>query len=304
MRQVHGCQTAAAVLSEEDDMARSADFTAYLRRLGVASEPPSADALARLHRAHVERIPYETFWIHLREGWGIGADESVRHIAHESRGGYCFQLNGAFAALLTHLGYQVTRHVAGVHNGTGPDEAALKNHAALIVRGCASEANPEGAWYVDTGLGDALHEPLPLRDGVFAQGPTRFGLAAVRNGVGDWHFTHDQAGSFAGVSIVAAPTQMGTFRKRHVYNSTSAQSSFARTVTAQRRDASGAAVLRGCVFSAKDTSITCASRAEWLDLLADEFGLRLSSPAPMISRLWTDVRRTHDEWLASAQLSA
>ena len=42
----------------------------YLNRLGVEAERPSAEALARLHRAHVERVPYETFWIHLAQGGG------------------------------------------------------------------------------------------------------------------------------------------------------------------------------------------------------------------------------------------
>ena len=80
-------------------------LTAYLRRLGVDAEPPSADALSRLHRAHVERIPYETFWIHLRQGWGIDPAESTDRLAHTRRGGYCYQLNGAFGTLLTALGY-------------------------------------------------------------------------------------------------------------------------------------------------------------------------------------------------------
>ena len=46
--------------------------TAYLRRLGLEAEPPSVDALQRLHRAQVERVPYETMWIHAGEPWGIG----------------------------------------------------------------------------------------------------------------------------------------------------------------------------------------------------------------------------------------
>ena len=158
------------------------DATAYLDRLGVSAEPPSADALARLHRAHVERIPYETFWIHLREGWGIGAAESARRFARTRRGGYCFQQNGALAALLEHLGYRVTRHVAGVHCAATPTTADLGNHVALIVDGCPSEAAPDGRWYVDTGLGDALHEPLPLQPGIRRQGPSRFGLANGRPG--------------------------------------------------------------------------------------------------------------------------
>lgn len=34
---------------------------AYLARLGLEHEPPSVDALFRLHKAHVERVPYEDF---------------------------------------------------------------------------------------------------------------------------------------------------------------------------------------------------------------------------------------------------
>ena len=43
----------------------------YLARLGLEPEPPSLDALQRLHRAQVERVPYETMWIHAGESWGI-----------------------------------------------------------------------------------------------------------------------------------------------------------------------------------------------------------------------------------------
>ena len=48
---------------------------AYLHRLGLDAEPPSVAALARLHRRHVERVPYETLWIHGGEGMGT----ALRH---------------------------------------------------------------------------------------------------------------------------------------------------------------------------------------------------------------------------------
>ena len=44
---------------------------AYLRRLALEAEPPSTDALVRLHRSHTERVPYETMWIQGDERWGI-----------------------------------------------------------------------------------------------------------------------------------------------------------------------------------------------------------------------------------------
>ena len=40
---------------------------AYLARLGLDREPPSVEAMFRLHEAHAERIPYETLWIQLGE---------------------------------------------------------------------------------------------------------------------------------------------------------------------------------------------------------------------------------------------
>ncbi len=77
---------------------------AYPVRLALDAEPPSVEALARLHRRHAERVPYETLWIHGEERWGIDAHEAAARIAFNQRGGYCYHLNGAFAALLHTLG--------------------------------------------------------------------------------------------------------------------------------------------------------------------------------------------------------
>ena len=120
---------------------------AYLARLGVEAEPPSVEALQRLHRAQVERVPYETLWIHAGEGWDIDVDGSIRRIALEGRGGYCFHLNGAFGALLESLGYEVTRHVGGVHGPGGPEGFELTNHLVLSVSGLPTSDHPEGVWY-------------------------------------------------------------------------------------------------------------------------------------------------------------
>ena len=88
---------------------------AYLGRLGLEAEPPSADALRRLHQAHAERVPYETVWIATEDSWDVDPARAAERIARHGRGGYCFHLNGAFSELLAELGYRVTRHVGGVH---------------------------------------------------------------------------------------------------------------------------------------------------------------------------------------------
>ena len=60
----------------------------YLRRLGLEAEPPSFEALQRLHRRQVEQVPYETMWIHGGETWTIDPLDSVQRVARQGRGGY------------------------------------------------------------------------------------------------------------------------------------------------------------------------------------------------------------------------
>jgi N-hydroxyarylamine O-acetyltransferase len=125
---------------------------AYLRRLGLDAEPPSVEALQRLHRRQVERVPYETMWIHAGEPWGIDPLDSVARIALHGRGGYCYHLNGAFGELLRSLGYAVRGHVGGVHGPTGPDVESAGNHLVLTVSGLPTGESGSGIWYVDAGL--------------------------------------------------------------------------------------------------------------------------------------------------------
>jgi arylamine N-acetyltransferase len=283
----------------------SADVDAYLRRLGLDPEPPSAEALGRLHRAQVEHVPYETIWIHLGQQWGIDPIDSLRRVAYDGRGGYCYHLNGAFFELLEALGYRVTRHVGGVHGPEGPSAEALTNHLVLVVEGLATDANPEGKWYVDAGLGDALYEPLPLVAGDYQQTPMRFGLAETNDGVGDWHLAHDPTGSFAGMSFRLGAVSIDAFRERHAYLSTSPESGFVRVLTAQRRHATGVDMLRGLVL----TRIDGEERSEgvldrpddWLAVISDLFGMRLDVEPAALETLWTKVVAAHEARFLSTE---
>ncbi len=276
------------------------DAAALLDRLELGVEPPSAEALASVHRAVVERVPYETVWIHMDERLGIEPTDSLRRIGADRRGGYCYQLNGALSVLLEELGYDVTRHVGGVHGPDGPDVDALTNHLVLMAHGLPTGTNPGGDWYVDAGLGDGLHEPLPLLAGTYAQGPMTFVLAATDDGVGDWHLDHDPSGSFGGMSFRAEPVDMAVFAERHRFLSTSPESSFAGTVTAQLRRADGTDILRGCVMSRRTGEETTTEvvdrREDWFALLADEFTIRLDADPAALDALWNRVSTSHRAW--------
>jgi N-hydroxyarylamine O-acetyltransferase len=285
------------------DLSTSAD--AYLRRLGLEVEPPSAEALIRLHRAQVERVPYETLWIHMGERWGAGSTESFERTARTGRGGYCFQLNGAFGHLLEVLGYQVVRHVGGVHGPEGPSEEEMTNHLVLTVHGLPTEANPEGVWYVDVGLGDALHDPLPLAAGSYESGPFRIRLEETSSGPGDWHLAHDPAGGFTGMAWRSSAAEPDAFEARHRWLSTSPESGFVRVLTVQRRDATGADILQGLRFRRigdAPTEVTLASSEELVDLLRTAFGLDVDAVGgEALTALWARVHAAHAAWEAAGR---
>lgn len=275
---------------------------AYLARLGVEAEPPSVEALFALVRRHAERVPYETLWIQSGELWGIDPGESARRIAFAGRGGYCYHLNGALGLVLASLGYQVQAHVGGVHLSARPEPDAIGNHLVLTVAGLPSTSNPEGTWYVDAGLGDALHEPLPLAPGTYRQSPFQMGLERV--GASGWHLTHDPAGGFSGMSWTDGLARPADFEEKHAWLSTAAESGFVQVAMAERRDATGVDVVRGLILMRLGANATTAepvtNRQQWFDLLADVFGLHFdASPPHARDRLWDTVLSTHRRWEAA-----
>jgi N-hydroxyarylamine O-acetyltransferase len=284
------------------------DVAAYLDRLGIAHPgPPSVAGLRALHAAHVERVPYETFDHYLGRPPGLDPYASADRIARLRRGGYCYHLNGAMSVLLAALGYRVTRHLAGVH--ADPAKAAPGadgNHLGLTVEGLAAPECPEGRWLVDVGLGDALHQPLPLRAGRYRQGPFTYTLGPSRLAPGGWRLDHDPRGSFVGVDFAAEPSTMDAFESWHGWLSSAPESPFVRTPTAQRRDSAGVDIIRGCVF----TRITAdgghrrlfTSRDEWFELLAERFGLTFDDlDDPTRTALWARMLARHRAHEAAAR---
>ncbi|MCO5997962.1 arylamine N-acetyltransferase family protein [Actinoallomurus rhizosphaericola] len=281
------------------------DVSAYLRRLGLAAPgPPSVTALRVLHAAQVERVAYEALDVQLGRLTSIDPYESAARIT-AGRGGYCYHLNGAFALLLGALGYEVTWHRAGVQGRRAPKPPgpALANHLALTVRGLVAEDCPSGVWLVDAGLGDGLHEPLPLSEGEYVQGPFRFRLRRSVVAPGGWRLDHDPRGAFTGVDFGMGPAVVGEFLDRHRHLSTSPESGYVRTCTVMRRDAGGADVLTGCVLrrigTGPDRREVLESKSAWYAVLADLFGLTLTDlDAADREVLWARVRGAHEAWSA------
>lgn len=288
-------------------MARTSGWVrGYLRRLRI-SDPglPSVEALFALHRAQTERVAYENIDIFLGRPQGIDPAESIERIVR-GRGGYCFNLNGAFATLLEALGYDVRWHVGAVHRaGSDPFPGEYRNHLAVTV-----ELDGE-TWMIDAGLGDAHHEPMPLRCGDHRQGPFTFGLAPVPRLPGGWRFTHDPAvNSRFEMDFTLGRVHWSDFAARHAQLSTDPGSPFVRISQLHRRDERGADGLIGCVLHRVEgpgerVERELSTAADWFAAAADVFGLRLDDLSPDDrDRLWQRLQAGHQQRLGDQERQA
>jgi len=129
---------------------------AYLRRINYAGPTaPTPETLRQIHRAHLLSVPFENLDIHLGRTIVCDEDGFLHKIVNERRGGFCYELNGAFAALLRALGFQVTMlsaRAALPDGGDGPEF----DHLTLLV-------DLDEPWLVDVGFGDSFLQPLRLR---------------------------------------------------------------------------------------------------------------------------------------------
>ncbi|MGW3248024.1 arylamine N-acetyltransferase family protein [Streptomyces sp. NPDC001070] len=273
----------------------------YLLRLGLSLDEhrkPSVAGLQALHRAHVERVPWETLEVHLGRPTTVDPHESIARILL-GRGGCCHQLNGAFATLLTALGYDVTLHRGGVQSDAGSQSpGATSGHLVLTVD-CEGQT-----WVVDVGFGDALYEPMPLRAGSYRQGPFTYRLRPSQVEPGGWRFDHDERGAFAGMDFTLAPAAPADFAESHAATFTSPDDSrLVRVASVMRRRANGFDHLRGCVLSSTDgtgrTQRELSTADEWFRVLAGTFGMTLVEIDPAErTALWEKVRAAHEAWQA------
>jgi N-hydroxyarylamine O-acetyltransferase len=149
------------------------DVPAYLLR--ISYDGPTGltpETLRQLHLAHLYAVPFENIDIHL--GRKITCDESrfFHKIVAMRRGGFCYELNGAFASLLRELGFRVTLLSARVAREDGTASPDF-DHLALRV-------DLDQPWLADVGFGDSFLEPLRLTPEIEQeQKRARFRIAAV-----------------------------------------------------------------------------------------------------------------------------
>ncbi len=148
------------------------DPIAYLERINYHGPTlPSAETLRALQLAHLQTVPFENLSIHAGQRIVLTDEALFTKIVEHRRGGFCYECNGLFAALLRSLGFEVTMLSAGVATSNG-DYGEPFDHMALMVSG--SER-----WLVDVGFGDSFLEPLLLDErGEQVQGKLAYKIVA------------------------------------------------------------------------------------------------------------------------------
>jgi N-hydroxyarylamine O-acetyltransferase len=211
------------------------DINAYLERLAHTGPVSASSAtLTALHLAHLFTVPFENLDIGRRP---IVLDEAAffAKIVERRRGGFCYELNGLFAALLRELGFRVTlvsARVTAPTGGLGPEF----DHLALLV-------DLDERWLVDVGFGDSFVEPLRLAAGdVVRQGKRDYRLDESD---GEWTLWQRDAGWEPQYRFTVAPRALADFAGMCAHHQTSPESGFTKRSTCSIATASGRLTLSG-----------------------------------------------------------
>lgn len=202
------------------------NLDAYLDRLGWTGPlDRSLATLEALQLGQLWAIPFENLDVQMGLPIRLDLGSLQDKLVTRRRGGYCFEKNSLFAAVLGHLGFQVTLREARVRRGAM--RVSARTHLALQVD------LPEGPFLVDGGFGaDGPLTPVPLTGAprtryqetnrVLAEGPLQVLQVLQADGWLDLY------------ALEPGTAQPIDLEVGNHYTSTHPDSRFVRTLTAQR----------------------------------------------------------------------
>jgi N-hydroxyarylamine O-acetyltransferase len=264
----------------------SAQADAYLRRIG-AHHPawPTSGVLRDLHLRHQKAVPFENLSIHLGEEIVLEEKRLLDKVVGRRRGGFCYELNGAFGALLGALGFDVTLLAGRVYGEEGRLGIPY-DHLALRVRTVDG-----GDWLADVGFGAHSHYPLAFGarteqvdpGGTFRvleAGPDAAGVRGVggRREAEDLDVIRDGNPQYR---LEVRPRVLGDFAAGAWWHSTSPKSHFTRSLVCSRVTEDGGRITlsgRNLTATAPDGTKEVSELAtdeEVLALYRERFGIEL-----------------------------
>ena len=257
---------------------------AYLQRIGYTGDlRSSASVLEALHLAHATHIPFENLDILRGLPIRLDLDSLQRKLVDGRRGGYCYEHNLLFAAVLEEIGFSVTRLAARVRYRA--TSVLPRTHMLLLVDTDA------GRWLADVGFGaEGLLQPVPFDSGQESKqfawtyrvtpGPKGPGLRDA------WVLQSKHAEGWLDMyGFTLEPQLLVDYEVANHFTSTHPESRFVKGLTVQLPRPEARTALRNRELSVDDgTTVTARMLADGdaiRRVIAETFGL----PAPSDLRI-------------------
>ena len=251
------------------------NIKAYLDRINYCGPlAPAAETLRALQVAHLLAVPFENLSIHAKEPIVLEDEALFTKIVERKRGGFCYECNGLFAALLRALGFDVQMLSAEVANAAGVFGPAFDHMTLLVSLG--------RRWLVDVGFGDSFREPLLFNERseqvqdnrayrIDADG-TDFTLMQ-RSGNDEWK---------AQYRFALLPHDYADYEEMCRYHQTSPESHFTRDRICSLATAGGRISLSEMRFittsqNGEQQERTLTSQREYDAILAERFGVVMAN---------------------------
>jgi N-hydroxyarylamine O-acetyltransferase len=202
------------------------DVNKYLDRIHVKSIiKPDLETLRLVHHQHLYTIPFENLDIHSGRKIILDKEKLIHKIIDEERGGFCYELNGAFYELLKATNFNVKRISAGVYSKGGKFSPDF-DHMALIVN------LKDEHFLADVGFGDSFIEPIRFQLDIIQKDLKNY-FRITKSSEDDYFILSRSADGIEFIPqyrFTTAERELSEFHEMCVYHQTSPESHFTQKV--------------------------------------------------------------------------
>ena len=264
---------------------RLTDLALYLRRLGFGAPPaPTLETLRQLQLRHTGVFPFENLTTLSGEPVLIDLPSVEKKVLHEGRGGYCYELNNLYLALLQSLGFEARGISGRVVMGQPEGAWTARTHRLSLV-------TLDGARYIsDVGFGGMVPTAPLLLDTADEQ-PTPHESYRIEQHVDGYTLSARVADEWRAMYIFDLQRQEDIdYAVGNWYVSTHPESTFARQLMVARTGEGWRRTLNNGSFAihrlGRDSERRQVADVQALiDLLESEFDIRVPPQATLVRTL-------------------
>ena len=264
---------------------RLTDRALYLERLGFDAPPaPTLETLRQLQLRHTGVFPFENLTTLSGEPVLIDLPSIEQKVLHDGRGGYCYELNNLFLALLQELGFDARAISGRVVMGQPEGSWTARTHRLSLV------IINDVRYITDVGFGGMV-PTAPLLLDTRAEQPTPHESYRIDLHVDGFTLRANVAGEWRAMYIFDLQRQEDIdFAVGNWYVSTHPESSFVKQLMVARTGEGWRRTLNNGSFAIHRIGHDSERREvtdvqELIGLLGSEFGIRVPEQAQLARTL-------------------